>query len=216
LADVDGDGRLDLLTGSDSCCAREPGFYWFQRGADGVYTARPKVRMKAGAEEPFMPQFRATLADWDGDGSQEVVAALTLIKPGLYRSKGAWSPSAEVAAPRPVQGSPDMLSHQPCIADWDNDGRLDLLVVSPGSGVIVWQRNIARWCEPILAGPRPLLTLPAGESAFGLSTGDWDHDGWTDPVIGYVRIEREREGAYKYASSGVRVCLRRGRVALDR
>jgi hypothetical protein len=176
--------------------------------------ARRKVRVKAGALEPFMPQFRAALADWDGDGSQEIVAASTLIKPALYRSNRAWSPGMEVAAPSPVQGSPDTLSHQPCIVDWDNDGRLDLVGLDGGQSV-VWYWNSAETGEPILAAPRRLLTLPAGETVVGLSTSDWDHDGWPDLVIGYVRIDRDRQGGYSYASSGVRVCLRRGPTSHD-
>ena len=33
MADIDGDGRLDLVTGSDDCCDKEPGFHWFRREA---------------------------------------------------------------------------------------------------------------------------------------------------------------------------------------
>jgi hypothetical protein len=43
---VDGDGRLDLVTGSDDCCDREPGFHWFRRGADGRFTAKGEVLVR--------------------------------------------------------------------------------------------------------------------------------------------------------------------------
>jgi hypothetical protein len=209
LADVDGDGRVDLLTGSDDCCDREPGFFWFRREADGRYTSQPKIRVSVGAHGTFMARFRATLVDWDGDGRLDVVAALSGTKPGLYRSVGGWSPAAgEVGAPRPVEGSPEMFPHQPCITDWDRDGRLDLIVLS-GRSFIAWHRNVTASREPCLAGPRRLVSLPASESAVGLSTGDWDGDGWPDLVVGYVRSERDERGSHRLAAAGIRVYLRR-------
>jgi hypothetical protein len=215
LADVDGDGRLDLLTGSDNCCDREPGIFWFRRGADGQYASRPKVRVKVGGDGLFMPRFRAALVDWDGDGHQDIVAALSGTRPGLYRSSGAWSPDADVAAPRPVAGSPDTLYHQPSIVDWDGDGRLDLVAARyreqgagrPSLSEVVWYRNLAEAGEPRLAGPRLLLSFSESERAVGLSTDDWDRDGWPDLVVGYVRCD---------AAAGIRVWPRRSSVSPDR
>jgi hypothetical protein len=223
LADVDGDGRIDLLTGSDNCCDREPGVFWFQRGANGDYTARPNVRVNVGGGGFFMSQFRATFADWDGDGYQDIVAALSGRRPGLYRSDGAWSPKAVVAAARPVEESPDTLYHQPCIADWDRDGRLDLVVVrnrDEGAGTlsrseVVWHRNVSEGGEPRLGGPRRLLSLPEMESAVGVSAHDWDRDGWPDLVVGYVLCEHDERGSYRYVAAGVRVYVRRGSVSPD-
>ncbi len=218
---MDGDGRLDLLTGSDNCCDREPGFFWFRREADGHYTARPKVRVTVGGDGQFMAQFRATLVDWDGDGCRDIVAALSGTTPGLYRSDGAWSPDADVAAPRPVLGSPDLLYHQPCIADWDHDGRLDLVVVGhrdqdagrPSLSEVVWHRNLAEAGEPRLAGPRRLVSLPEMETAVGLSTDDWDRDGWPDLVVGYFRWVRDERGSYRCVAAGIRVYPRRDSVS---
>jgi hypothetical protein len=217
LADIDGDGRLDLLTGSDNCCDREPGFFWFRREADGHYTARPKVRVTVGGDGRFMARFRATLVDWDGDGQLDVVAALSGTRPGLYRSVGVWSPGAEVTAPRLVEGSPDELPLQPCVTDWDRDGRLDLVIASlrdqgagkPSISEVVWHRNVAEAGEPRLAGPQRLLSLPEWETAVGLSTDDWDGDGWPDLVVGFVRVEQGERGSYRYAADGVRVYPRR-------
>jgi hypothetical protein len=208
LVDVDGDGRLDLLTGSDNCCDSEPGFYWFRREADGHFQAQPKVQVKVGEYEPFMPRFRATLADWDGDGRLEVVASLTRITPGLYRSDRDWSLAAEVHAPRPVEGSPDWLDHQPCLTDWDHDGRLDL-IARLSTSTIAWHRNLAEAGEPRLGAAQALLSLPDGATVAGLSADDWDGDGWPDLILGYVRIERDETGGYHYTGAGVRVALRR-------
>jgi len=206
---VDGDGRLDLLTGSDNCCDRESGFYWFRRTADGLFDTRRKVRVKVrGAEESFMARFRAALTDWDGDGQLDVVAALEGTKPGLHTSDGSWSPGGDVTAIRPVSGSPEDLRLQPCITDWDGDGLLDLICLSSRSEV-VWYRNLDDTGEPRLAAPRCLLSLPEREIAVGLSTGDWDGDGWPDLVIGYLRGESDGKGSVAYTTAGVRIYPRR-------
>jgi len=221
LADVDGDGRLDLLTGSDNCCDREPGFFWFRREADGHFTRQPKVRVTVGGNGTIMSQFRATLADWDGDGRLDVVAAVSGTGSGLYRSERAWSPAAEVAATRPVEGSPEDLNHQPCVVDWDRDGRLDLVMFTYNRtsekclSEVVWHRNVARAGMPRLAGPQRLLVLPELETATGLSTDDWDGDGWPDLVVGFIRSAHEKSGTYRYVAAGVRVYLRRRPVPPD-
>jgi hypothetical protein len=140
------------------------------------------------------------------------VAALSETKPGLHRSDAAWSATANVAAHRPVEGSPELLN-QLCITDWDNDGRLDLVTVCPrdqGPGTtcisdIVWHRNVAATGEPRLSGPQRLVSLPDTETAVGLSTGDWDRDGWPDLIVGYIRVAR---GSYEVAGCGVRVYTR--------
>jgi hypothetical protein len=217
LADVDGDGHLDLLTGSDNCCDREPGFFWFRREADGHYTARPKVRMKVPGGVGFLARFRVALADWDGDGRLDVVAALAGTLPALYRSDGAWSADAEVAVPRPVVGSPLGLGHQPCVADWDRDGRLDLILVSyrdqgagkPSAPEVAWQRNVAEAGAPRLGTPQRLLGVLESETVVGLSTGDWDGDGWPDLIVSYFRGRSDGRGTYRYEAAGVRVYPRR-------
>ena len=151
MADVDGDGQLDLLTGTDNCCDKEPGFFWFRRGGDGHFVAQPKVRVRVADDSPqFMTRLRVALADWDGDGRLDIVAAQSETRPALYHSRGAWSVGEPVGATRAVEGSPDCVGTQPCFIDWDLDGRLDLVYEAArysqdGTGAafsdVIWQRN---------------------------------------------------------------------------
>jgi FG-GAP-like repeat len=217
LADVDGDGRLDLLTGSDNCCDNEPGFFWFGRDVDGRFIARPKVRVRVGDDFPgFMSRFMVALADWEGNGRLDIVAALSHTRPGLYHSHGVWSPAEPVGATRPVEGSPDWVGSQPCCIDWDGDGRLDLVYEAdryPADGTaafseVVWHRNIGAAGVPRLSEPCRLTLLPALETATGLSVGDWDSDCWPDLVVGYVRGSVEG-GSYRCVAAGIRVYPRR-------
>jgi hypothetical protein len=214
LADVDGDGRLDLLTGSDNCCDKEPGFYWFGRDVEGRFIARPKVRVKVEGSLTFMPRFMVALADWEGNGRLDIIGSLSQT-PGLYHSHGAWSPYEPVGATRPVEGSPAWVGTQPCFVDWDRDGRLDLvcadLYSADGTGTfseLVWHRNIGTPGVPRLSEPRRLTTLPALETASGLSVGDWDSDGWPDLIVGYIRGSIEG-GSFNVVAAGIRIYARR-------
>jgi hypothetical protein len=217
LADIDGDGQLDLLTGSDNCCDPEPGFYWFRRGSDGRFTAQPKVRVRVPEEQVFMHRLGTTLADWDGDGWLDVVANLFGIRPAIHITEGAWSAAAdEVPTPIPVVGSPPSLITQPCVVDWDGDGRLDLVVaeyriLSDGQTAVydlAWHRNLSASGSPRLAGPQRMTTLPKDKSVDGLSAGDWDGDGWLDLIVGYHR------GTHDPAASGVMVYPRRSQAPI--
>jgi FG-GAP-like repeat len=206
------------LTGSDNCCDNEPGFYWFRREVDGRFIARPKVRVRVADDYPrlFMPRFMVALADWDANGRLDIIAALTGTRPGLYHSRGAWSSYEPVGATCPVEGSPDSIGTQPCFADWDRDGRLDLVYEADryradgtaGFSEVVWHRNIGAAGVHRLSEPRRLTTLPAAEKAIGLSVGDWDNDCWPDLIVGYVRWTVEG-GPYRYVAAGIRVYPRR-------
>jgi hypothetical protein len=218
LADVDGDGRLDLLTGSDNCCDKEPGFFWFRRERDGRLVAQPKVRVRVADDSPqFMSRLRVALADWEGDGQIDIVAAQTETSPALYHSRGAWSVGEPVAATLALDGSPEWVATQPCFIDWDLDGRLDLVYEAvrhsqDGTGAafsdVMWQRNTGATGAPRLSKPCRLTTLPAFEMATGLSVGDWDSDRWPDLIVGYIR-GKVVEGSYRYVAAGIRVYPRR-------
>jgi hypothetical protein len=210
LADIDGDGRLDLLTGSDNCCDQEPGFYWFRRESNGTFTAMPKVRVAVPVEsEDLQKRMTTTLADWDGDGWLDVIVSHNRARPPVYMSEGAWSAAAgEVVAAVAVPGSPDHLHTQPSVVDWDGDGPLDLVlpvyrVLDDRKTVVydlAWQRNRSTSGPPRLDAPVRLATLDPGMVPEGLSVADYDSDGWPDVIVGYHRgpVSEARTGVLVY------------------
>jgi FG-GAP-like repeat len=163
---------------------------------------------------------RVALADWDGDGKLDVIADRTWSGPSFCMSEGAWSVYAGVRASHAVEGPPAGGKHQPCIVDWDGDGRLDLIVADSrdqGDGKapvieINWHRNLSTAGAPRLDDPDrqtvTLMTFPFDELD-GLSAGDWDGDGWPDLIVAYHsgKYDEKRRG---FEVSGVRVYPRRG------
>jgi hypothetical protein len=159
----------------------------FLRKKDGSFAARQDVRFKLpGPDTGYLGFARAVthphLIDWNRDGHSDLVVghsegwaegiwtlyvcAGPLAGKTELTAKGFAMPS--VADARPVYFG---------FADWDGDGRVDLLAAvryqkgsdEPVSYAIYWFRNTTAKGEPTFAAPIRLLTIPA----------PWELDGFT-------------------------------------
>ena len=195
LADFDGDGRPDLLTGSN--CCDPAGFHVFRRTADG-WAPRQRCEVSAGKAGGFLfHRSFVTAADWDGDGVPDLLwraggnrgIAVAL---GPFKGTGPHELAHTIEfTPRPAtvdEGVQDM-----AVADWDGDGNPDLLVhlsLDVRRGGIYWYRNLGGpglkrlaagellLGEAALAGP-----TPAARRTDGFCVGDWDGDGRPDLLV---------------------------------
>ncbi|HMJ76256.1 MAG TPA: VCBS repeat-containing protein, partial [Iamia sp.] len=190
-SDVDGDGHLDLVlhqcTGGDELdfvmVARGDGTGAFERT---YWVSTPGSRPTSG------PGIKRTLAgitvlDADGDGAPEVAWSGTAGQEGtgVFVLEGdPEHPGELLAAPLPDQGAPvDRTSafkgEQVAIADWDDDGQDDMVVLRDGD--VVWRPGdgTGRFGEP-----QPVTARGAWCTA-GIGTmavGDIDEDGHLDIV----------------------------------
>jgi hypothetical protein len=194
LVDLDGDGRSDILSG---CW---PGEIWFfRRQADGKFAAGVTLKHADGKPVNVGRASAAFAADWNGDGRLDlIIGTLTgevFFVPGLPH-RG--TPIFGKSLPIEVNGKPLRVTGEaaPVVADWDGDGKPDLLVGSE-DGSVVWHRNGGTRTEPKLQPARPLI----GKSPVGWESDDrrrkgewgqrvkfcvvdWDGAGRLDIVLG--------------------------------
>jgi len=194
--DLNGDGKTDLLSGS------WPGeIYVFYRKANGTYAAGETLKDKNGRLIKVGSASAAAVADWDGDGDLDLVignidGAVFLLTNEGSAQKPAFGAAAKVTAKgRPIMAEGGDAG--PFLADWDGDGKLDL-VLGSGSGKVTWYRNVGAGKEPELDAPRPLV-VEAGNTSRNKGSfddpkhcgvrskpavADWNGDGKADLLVG--------------------------------
>jgi hypothetical protein len=201
LADYDGDGRLDLLSGAN-CCQWPFGFYVFRRRPDGTFAPRKHVNLRfpPGQFDGFnlpvggLPgQTRVAVADWDGDGVPDLLVLVPTRTLGIVY--GPLKDKDELTVgrlwPKGSDSSAVADSTSFCVADWDGDGLPDL-VLGCRSGVY-WMRNVGTRRKPQL-GPARLLVADEGSGVTGIAVADWDGDGRADLVLSRMEYRKTARG----------------------
>jgi hypothetical protein len=207
--DFDGDGKLDLISGS-----YDPGELYLFRGlGGGKFAAREVIKDKSGKPILKVPNQKhrvesfgswMTLVDWEDRGVLDILVGTfdgmmflrrnvgTRTKP-VYATENQW---VMVGSKRlRVPGGEHA---NPVIADWDGDGRWDIITGSAEGGVY-WYRNIGKRGQPRFAPPVALIPkhegigyselLDAGQEPrpgirSQIAVVDYDGDGKLDILLG--------------------------------
>jgi len=193
--DYDGDGDLDLVTGSDDCCDFDFEFFLFRRDADGRFQARESIRMGLPDKLTFSPRTKVCVADWDRDGHRDLIVQFNEER-GVFVARGPLGDRPVIDESRRIGGSePVRIAFtKPCVIDWDGDGVLDLLVGmrEPNGDGVYLLRGLADSDETRLDVPDKLIAPPEGAKISGLDVADWDGDGVLDLIVGLTRWDGER------------------------
>lgn len=192
--DLDGDGRTDILSGS------WPGeIYFFRRLADGSFAAGETLKDQHGKPIHVGSGSAAFAVDWDGNGTIDLLVGNVLGEVYFIPNEGSGKELA-FGTPRRIEvnGQPLKVNGDaaPVAADWDGDGRLDLLVGAE-DGSVVWFRNVGTRTRPRLEAARTLIPKsPLGwkdddarrPNDWGLRVKfcvvDWNGDGRLDILLG--------------------------------
>jgi hypothetical protein len=194
-ADLDDDGRVDLGSVEARYAFERPdtlhGVYVWYGAPEGYSESRRAVLSVEN------PEFGGVTADLDRDGYLDlVIGALEHGAGGrtgpvvLYGGPHGFSPTRREVVPTG-------LWTVPIIADFDRDGRLDLL-----SNTVEGEDNrlqIAHGAATGFAPPTPVASL--GElKALYLEVADFDRDGWLDLVVPTALEHKEGDIRIYYGS----------------
>lgn len=200
--DLNGDGLSDVLSGS------WPGeIYLFLRQPDGDFAAAEKLTDQEGEAINVGSASAAFAADWDGDADFDLVVGN--ISGDVFLIPNQGSPEEyRFGTPEKLEADGEPIrvpggDAGPTVADWDADGRDDLLV-GTDDGSVLWYRNVGTSAEPSLAAAETLV--PATEATGMVDAGgpaapgrrakicasDWNGDGRLDLLLGDFLMQQEK------------------------
>ncbi|MFO0688375.1 MAG: VCBS repeat-containing protein [Myxococcota bacterium] len=187
LADLDGDGDLDLVSG-----IYDGSFAYFQNTGSAT---SPAFLARTGAASPLsglaVGTFRSapTLGDLDGDGDLDLVAGEFAGSFAYFQNTGtATSPAfaPRTGAANPLNGQTVVTPSTPTLGDVDEDGDLDL-VAGTNAGSFAFYENTGSAKLPAFVSRTGTANPLDGKSSGGQSSptlGDLDHDGDPDVISG--------------------------------
>jgi len=180
LVDFDGNGRLDLISGSNS--GDSAAFHLFRRKESGAWTPRRRfeVTPASKAYTCSQPCF-VTAAEWNGDGVPDLLNRAGLGN-GILVALGPFKENEPIALSHEIDFTPKGWVMDFAVADLDCDGKPDLLVRQTflnmdGKEGIYWYKNLGGAGLPKLAEGKLLVEMSPDMHVQGFCVCGWRGDG---------------------------------------
>ncbi|WP_223192972.1 FG-GAP repeat domain-containing protein [Paenibacillus sedimenti] len=186
-ADVNGDGRPDLVVSDESGAVLQ-----LPQLASGRFG--PPAAVRAGGKPLQMPggPAAAAVADVDGDGKLDLVLGAADGRVHLYKGRGA--AALDLQAGSALFALPNKGTHAaPAVRDMNGDGRPDIVVGgSDGDLQVFLQETNGAWSDagPLTGATRNQVgnhALVAGHYSVPLWL-DLNHDGADDLIVGGIEF----------------------------
>ncbi len=207
--DINGDGHLDILSGSYSRMDNDMAGLFQVLYGKGDGTFHPAAVLKGTDGQPLIIPTkgesqvtekictRPFAVDWDGDGHLDLVVGNFA---GTFywfkgEGKGRFRPEPRLImagdAPLRIPGR----HGDPFVVDWNGDGALDLVSGSSDGGVY-WAENVAGKGKPPLLRPFQPLIKPGRPTQYGQGLREEDLTGptraariWVDDINGDGKLD---------------------------
>jgi hypothetical protein len=190
LVDLDGDGVNDIISGNWVFQ-----IIWFRGDGRGGFAAGEPLKDAHGKVLHVDYGVHAFAVDWDADGDLDLLAGTVdrseegnvyLIRNGGATGANAFGlPQRLTAGDQPIRAIDGDAA--PLAADWNNDGKLDL-VLGCGDGSVIWYRNVGTRQAPAFSSFETLVPPPQPDDERGTRAKpcvvDWNGDGRQDLIIG--------------------------------
>jgi hypothetical protein len=180
VADIDGDGKFDLVTVNYGSSAGAVSIFRNTSSA-GTISFAPRVDLPASGQEEAL-----AVGDVDGDGKLDLIVSSDIgAQFFVYRNVGSPGSITPGSFAAPVTFNDGGRTHRGSIAlgDIDGDGKLDVAIVDEDSNDLYLYRNLSSpgsFTSSSLASP---AIFPAGSYPGLLAIGDLNGDGRPDIVI---------------------------------
>lgn len=190
FVDLDHDGDLDLFLG------RSSSYKVYRNNSDGTFLEQASKMGFSGTNENTRD---AAFGDFDEDGDIDLLVVNENAPNRLY-SNQRQSVFKEIAAQSGLTGSGG--SSSVSVADYDNDGYLDLFITSIKGGNHVLYRNLRNGTFERDGKPKNLYSDLQNLTVYDAKIFDCDNDGLLDIFIAGDPGDKAGKGVFLYRNDG--------------